>query len=148
MNTNMKHIVKLFQSKEIKPTVQRLRIFEYLSKEVNHPAVETIYENILKEIPTISKTTVYNTLNLFLEKRLISAVIITGTEIRYDIEVQPHHHFLCKKCGKIINLDVHCPISDGKVNIVQGNLIEEVHGYFKGICKDCLKYQKTRKELI
>lgn len=145
MNTNMKHIVKLFQSKGVKPTVQRLKIFEYLSKEVNHPSAEMIYENVLKEIPTISKTTVYNTLNLFLKKGLVSVVTITGTEIRYDVECKPHHHFLCKKCGKIINLDVHCPISDGKVNIVQGNIIEEVHGYFKGVCKDCLKDQKQER---
>ena len=94
-------------------------------------------EIIAKRIPTISKTTVYNTVNLFLESGLIHAVTITGTKIRYDINSQNHHHFLCKKCGKIIDIDVECPFAKGRVEEIYGNKIEEIHGYFKGVCKEC-----------
>jgi len=137
MITNVKQLKIQLESKGIKPTYQRLCILEYLENNQNHPTAEMIYENISKRIPTMSKTTIYNTLNLFLEKGLIHAVTITGTEVRYDINTSSHHHFLCRKCGKIIDIDIECPFVKGETTQVDGNEIEEVHGYFKGICKEC-----------
>ena len=143
----MKTLKGILEKKGIKPTYQRLKIFEYMSRNtLNHPTVEMIYERLLKEMPTISMTTVYNTLNAFLEKGLVDAITITGTEMRYDSNTASHHHFLCKYCGRIIDIDVTCPVSEGK-NAQHGHRVEEVHGYFKGICKDCLKDRKNRAEV-
>ena len=137
MITNMKHIKNKLEAKKVKPTYQRLCVLEYLEKNMNHPTAEMIYENISKRIPTMSKTTIYNTLNLFLENGLLHAVTITGTELRYDINTSSHHHFLCRKCGKIVDIEVKCPFCDGEITQIDGNEIEEIHGYFKGICKEC-----------
>jgi len=145
MITNLKQLKKLLGEKGIKPTYQRLKILEYMSKNMkNHPTVEMIHEELLKDIPTISLTTVYNTLNTLLEKGLVYSVTITGTETRYDLDTSPHHHFLCKKCGKIIDMDIRCAFAEGEKKTVRGNKIEEVHGYFKGICKDCSKSKKGK----
>ena len=142
----MKRLKDTLEEKGIKPTFQRLKIFEYISSNKdNHPTVDMIYEELLKDIPTISMTTVYNTLNIFLEKGLVDAITITGTEIRYDFNKDSHHHFLCKKCGKITDVDVICPFSEGKKS-QYGHRIEEVHGYFKGLCRDCLKKMKNKAE--
>lgn len=142
----MKSFKTILEEKGIKPTYQRLKIFEYMSRNtVNHPTVEMIYEKLLKDIPTISMTTVYNTLNAFLEKGLVDAITITGTEMRYDFNTDSHHHFLCKQCGKIVDIEVACPFSEGK-KLHHGHRVEEVHGYFKGICKDCLKDVKNSTE--
>lgn len=142
----MKRLKDALEEKGIKPTFQRLKILEYISSNKdNHPTVEMIYEELLKDIPTISMTTVYNTLNIFLGKGLVDAITITGTEARYDLNKRSHHHFLCKKCGKITDVDVTCPFSEGKKS-QHGHRIEEVHGYFKGLCKDCLKRMKDRVE--
>jgi Fe2+ or Zn2+ uptake regulation protein len=145
MITNLKHFKELLSGKGIKPTFQRLKILEYMRKNMkNHPTVEMIHEELLKDIPTISLTTVYNTLNTLLEKGLVDGITITGTETRYDLDVSPHHHFLCKECGKIIDIDIQCPFAVGKKKVVGGNKIEEVHGYFKGICKDCAKSRRSK----
>lgn len=142
----MKNLKSILEEKGIKPTYQRLKVFEYMSKNtVNHPTVEMIYEKLLKDIPTISMTTVYNTLNVFLEKGLVDAITITGTEMRYDFNTVSHHHFLCKHCGRITDIEVTCPFSKGKKSH-HGHRVEEVHGYFKGICKDCLKDVKNSAE--
>jgi Fe2+ or Zn2+ uptake regulation protein len=106
--------------------------------------VEMIYEALSRKIPTMSMTTVYNTLSAFLEKDLVAEVTITGTEVRYDFVTTPHHHFLCKKCGKIIDIDIKCPIGDKKK--IYGHRIEEFHRYIKGICKDCLKSEKNKSK--
>jgi Fe2+ or Zn2+ uptake regulation protein len=135
---NMEKLKNVLQSKDLKPTFQRLKILGYLNQHPDeHPTVEHIHEALARKIPTISMTTVYNTLSAFLNKGIVEAVTITGTEIRYDIKTKHHHHFLCKRCGHILDIEIKCPLTEK--NTIQGNKIDEWHGYLKGICKDCLK---------
>ena len=142
MNTKLKQSKQTLQAKGLKPTYQRLRILGYLEEHENHPTVEMIYEDLVKEIPTISKTTIYNTLNALLETGIIHAITITGTETRYDSEDFPHHHLLCKGCGKIIDIDIKCPYVNQ--NEIDGHRVDERHGYFKGVCRECLKKKDKR----
>jgi len=135
------------ESKDLKPTYQRLKVLEYLHKHRNnHPTAETIYHALVGKIPTISVTTIYNTLNILLKKGLVSAETITGSEIHYDSVTDPHHHFLCVKCGKIVDIDIKCPFVQGKRKTVNGHRIKEVHGYFKGLCRDCYKKEKNKNK--
>lgn len=120
----------------IKPSYQRMKIFEYLMENKNHPTVDMIYKALSPEIPTLSKTTVYNTLNLFMEKNIARVIVIEENETRYDANTTVHGHFKCEKCGKIEDLDMN--LEHLNPNIFHGNKIEEYHLYFKGICKDCL----------
>ncbi|KPL01197.1 MAG: hypothetical protein AMJ91_01195 [candidate division Zixibacteria bacterium SM23_73_3] len=132
MNTKLKQSKQTLQAKGL----------GYLEEHENHPTVEMIYEDLVKEIPTISKTTIYNTLNALLETGIIHAITITGTETRYDSEDFPHHHLLCKSCGKIIDIDIKCPYVNQ--NEIDGHRIDERHGYFKGDCRECLKKKDKR----
>ena len=100
--------------------------------------------------PSLSKTTVYNSLQLLAKEGIIKSISISNSELRYDFNNQNHHHFLCKKCGKILDIDilcnkchvnqfneVTCPSVADLIN--KGYEIEEIHGYFKGICDGCKK---------
>jgi Fe2+ or Zn2+ uptake regulation protein len=129
--------------KGLKSTYQRILILDYLHANSNkHFTAELIYEKLSKRAPTLSLTTVYNTLSSFVEAGLVSAITITGTEVRYELTTTPHHHLLCKQCGRIIDINIKCPNANRKN--IQGYKIDEVHGYFKGICKDCLKKQRKQ----
>lgn len=130
------------EEKKIKPTYIRLKILNYLETNKTHPTAEAIFKALVKEIPTISRTSVYNTLNVFYKKGIITPIFITGLEARFDSNISPHHHFLCERCGQIIDLDIEC--SYYKKGNVQGHRITELHGYFKGICKDCLKKEEKK----
>lgn len=141
MITKMESFKNRLQSKEIKPTYIRLKILDYLEKNKVHPTAEAIYKALEKEIPTISRTSVYNTLSVFYEKGLATQLFITGLEARFDNNISPHHHFLCEKCSQIIDLDIEC--SYFKKENVKGHRITELHGYFKGICRDCLKKERA-----
>jgi len=132
----MERVKKLLESKGIRPTHQRLKILKYLEDNKQHPTVDIIYGVMKKDIPTISKTTVYNTLNSLIENGVVLPIIITGKETRFDSIVTPHHHFYCEKCGKILDLKVEC--EHFKKGNIQGHKIKEMHGYYKGICKNCL----------
>ena len=141
--SNSAKLKEMLTAKGLKPTYQRLLILDYLNGNPRkHLTAELIYEALSKETPALSLTTVYNTLGSFLEAGLISAITITGTEVRYELTTKPHHHLLCKRCGRIIDIDIQCP--NIKRKSIKGYKIEEVHGYFKGICKSCLKKQSKQ----
>ena len=129
--------VKLLKENSIKITSQRLGILRYLDKNRTHPTVDEIYSALKEKNPSLSKTTVYNSVETLNEHGVIQSLTISGHELRYDFRNDMHHHFLCKKCGAIIDIDIKCP-NIGKV-IESGHKVEDVQGYFKGICKDCMK---------
>ena len=137
----MEKYVKVLKEKNLKITPQRLMVLKYLGEHCTHPTTEEIYANLKSNNPSLSKTTVYNTLEVLEQNSIIQSLTISGSELRYDIKEGMHHHFLCKKCGVIIDIDVECPNLNKMLEC--GHKVEEVHGYFKGICKNCIKKEKN-----
>ena len=129
--------VKLLKENSIKVTPQRLEILKYLDENRTHPTVDEIYSELKEKNPSLSKTTIYNSLETLKEHAIIQSLTISGTELRYDFENKIHHHFLCKICGNIIDINIKCPNLE-KI-LKGGHKVEEVHGYFKGNCKKCMK---------
>ena len=129
--------VTILKQNQLKITPQRLAIMKYLDENRTHPTADRIYIDLKEKNPALSKTTVYNSVETLKEHGIIQSLTISGSESRYDFENKMHHHFLCKKCGEIIDIDIECP-NIGKM-LESGHNVEEVHGYFKGICKKCLK---------
>ena len=122
--------------KNIKPSYPRMKILEYLVTQKNHPTVDNIYTDLVKEMPTLSKTTVYNTLNSFIKEDIARVITIEEGETRYDAEIENHGHFKCTKCGEIHDFKINElglekeGLEDFKIN--QKNF------YYLGLCKDCL----------
>lgn len=139
-----KKYVKMLKENSIKTTLQRLEILRYLDDHRTHPTADQIYTDLKEKNPSLSKTTVYNSLEIFKEHGIIQTLTISGSELRYDFKCTMHHHFLCKKCGRIIDIDISCPHIE-KIR-KEGYQIDEVHGYFKGVCKDCLQKEKMKVE--
>ncbi len=132
-----KKIKDILIKHNIRPSIQRLIIFEYLYGNKEHPNVDVIFNAVYKKIPTLSKTTVYNTLKLFEEHNLVQSLNIEENETRYDAYVEPHIHFKCEKCNKIF--DLHYNNSDiMNIKKINGNKILHKKFYFSGICKECL----------
>ncbi|MFW6122360.1 MAG: Fur family transcriptional regulator [Petrotogales bacterium] len=136
-----KKYVKLLKENSIKNTPQRLEILRYLDEHRIHPTAEKIYSDLKEKNPSLSKTTVYNSLEIFKEHDIIQSLTISGSELRYDFENKMHHHFLCTKCGRIYDIYFKCPnIEKIRQKIrSEGHQIDEVYGHFKGICKACLQ---------
>jgi Fe2+ or Zn2+ uptake regulation protein len=132
----------LLNTKGIRVTPQRIAVYKVL-KEKCHATAEEIYEEIKREFPMMSFATVYSILELFKEKGLANELKIDFVKSTFDIRTDGHHHFMCKKCGRIYDVDISpCEIlKKGKVN---GHKIESFQGYFYGICKKCnMKMQKS-----
>ena len=133
----LEEYVKILKENHLKVTPQRLIVLEYLGEHFTHPTTDQIYKDLKTNNPSLSKTTVYNALEVLEKNSIIQSITISGSELRYDFKHGMHHHFLCKKCGRITDIDVECP-NLGKM-LECGHNVEEVHGYFKGVCKKCMK---------
>jgi len=129
--------VEILKKNDLKVTSQRLVVLQYLDGNCTHPTADQIYTDLKTNNPSLSKTTVYNALDALQKHGIIQAITISGSELRYDILHGMHHHFYCKKCGKIVDIDISCP--NIKKMSEFGHKVEEIHGYIKGICKECLK---------
>ena len=138
-------VVKRLQTHNIKPSVQRIAIMNYLMEHHTHPTVDEIYTALSPSIPTLSKTTVYNTLKLLSEQGAAQTLTIDERNTCYDADTNPHVHFLCKRCGKIY--DLHCDANIKKVEDtdMDGHEVQEIHYYYKGICKDCIENEQFIK---
>lgn len=130
-------ISDILKNNNVKPSIQRMKIYEYLINKKTHPTVEEIYSILNKELPTLSKTTVYNTLNVFIENGITQRLTIDENETRYDADISDHGHFKCTNCGKV--LDFRFEKLSYEVKQLEGYEIKECHVYFKGICYECKK---------
>lgn len=119
----------------IKPTYHRIKILEYLDQNKTHPTADTIYNGLFATVPTLSKTTVYNTMDVFKAHHLVTAISITETELRYEYQGQMHQHFLCRSCGEIF--DVYCDCENNHLTEIEGHRVENISCYLKGICRNC-----------
>lgn len=120
----------------IKPSIQRMAIVEYMMEHRIHPTADEIYNALYIKVPTLSKTTVYNTLKLFTEQGAVLALVIDDKNVRFDIDTSVHAHFQCNYCNKIFDI----PLKDYELLQVKqiGELvITESHLYYKGYCKTC-----------
>jgi Fe2+ or Zn2+ uptake regulation protein len=119
----------------VKASLPRVKIYEYLNTHKSHPTVDEIYNALSDELITLSKTTVYNTLDLFVKHHLAVQVLIEDNEARYDADTSNHGHFKCVKCHTVYDFDYDLSTSD--IPSLEGFHLEEYHTYIRGVCKNC-----------
>ncbi len=124
------------KEKNIRLSHQRLKVLEYLTTNLNHPTADQIYTGLHNDIPTLSKTTVYNTLSTLTEAGLVKVITIEENEARYDINTHNHGHFKCEKCKKIYDFNIE--IKKLETHELDGFQLNDKNVYFKGLCQQCL----------
>ena len=122
--------IQMLQENGIRPSMIRIMVLEYLLEHRIHPTVEEVYGALLEKAPTLSKTSVYNTLHLLAEKNMILEITIDPVKVRYDADTSLHGHFKCDQCGEVW---------DFAVGQVQTSLSKEFdiktkEIYFTGLC--------------
>ncbi len=128
-------IISLFKSKGFRATPQRIAVFDYVYSNRTHPDVLEIYDFVLKNNPSFSKTTVYNALKSLTEYGFLKTVCIDGERIRYDANTALHGHFRCEGCGKIFDFEV----SGLKFKVPEGFIVKQKDVYYSGLCNCCKK---------
>ena len=125
----------------IRPSVQRLAIFEYVRQSCQHPTAEVVYEALCDELGSLSLTTVYNTLKLFVDAGLISMLTIDDTFRCFDGNRNYHAHFRCNHCGCIVDMEMKKEFIS-LVEGIEGYEVTDAQLYLKGLCPVCIKKMK------
>lgn len=128
---------ELLRNSGVKPSHQRVMVLSYLLSHEVHPTVERIHRDLLPQMHTLSKTTVYNTLSVLAQTGLVKEVRIEGNEARYDVVTEEHGHFKCERCGGIFDFEVD--MLSLMAHMPDDFQVRERNVYFKGICKKCLE---------
>lgn len=125
----------------LKHSKQRDSIKDFLKGRTDHPTAETVYTHIRESIPNISLATVYRNLTLLTNLGEIRRLHTGDGPDHFDGNVEFHDHFICRGCGKVIDL-----MSEEKPGSVRsmdgsvfGGMVESRQAFFYGLCPDCLK---------
>lgn len=135
METNT--TLSCLQAHGIKPSLQRMAVMTYLIEHRTHPTADEIYTALHPSIPTLSKTTVYNTLKLLTEKGAALQLTIDERNCCFDADTSPHAHFLCTRCGRVYDMKLNQAELKKCACVPDEFQTEDAQLYLRGCCPRC-----------
>jgi Fur family transcriptional regulator, iron response regulator len=99
-----KDAVTVLRDHGIQPSAQRVAVANYVLNTCDHPSAEKVAAEVRKSFPMISRATVYNTLNLMVEKGLLREFVLDDGKTVFDANVSSHHHFVDERSGRIYDI--------------------------------------------
>lgn len=119
-------------------TAQRLALLRAVIKHP-HSTAERIADEVRKELGTISRQAVYNTLGTLVDRGILRRIQPAGSPALYEDRVgDNHHHLICRNCGKTV--DVCCAVGARPCLTPvdsAGFLIDEAEVIYWGVCPEC-----------
>lgn len=140
---NYEKLKELLKQKGLKFTTQRRIIFEILKKhQGDHLTAEEIYELVKKECPEIGLATIYRTVQLLQELKLIERLNLDDGYIRYEIgkneDEHHHHHLICNICGQVYEVkDDLLDALEDQIKEKYDFIVTDHKVKFYGICNKC-----------
>lgn len=119
-------IVEVLRSHGINPTRQRVEIAHALFARCEHLSADRLLAIVNSGNAGISKATVYNTLNLLVEKKLVREVIVDPNRVFYDPNMTPHHHVFNVDTGELTDIEVGSIAVSGLPRLPEGMMAESV----------------------
>jgi Fur family peroxide stress response transcriptional regulator len=125
----------------LKLTPQRIAIVRELADDLSHPTAQALFERLRPAFPTMSFATVYSTLDVLVDRGLTGALAADhGTRgVRFDPNVEPHHHAICDACGSVIDIPLDALEGTPAPRLLQGSrfrVLREERTY-RGLCDRC-----------
>lgn len=130
--------VTLMRARGFRVTPQRQLILDAICEGKGHTTPEAIYARVRSKAPAVNRATVYRTLDFLCELRMVVAIRI-GDQTFYEIAGdKPHHHLICRKCERMIQID-HATLESFVETIEQkhGFKIDMDHLGLFGLCEQC-----------
>ena len=122
---------------ELRLTPQRFAVLEYLTRAPGHPTADQIAAEINRRFPRASRATVYNTLGALREAGLVREVLLDDAVTRYESNIEPHHHFVCRACGRLEDVPPDAFDTPARVELEGGHEVEAVEVVLRGLCGPC-----------
>lgn len=93
--------VSVLRDHGIQPSAQRVAVARYVLRTDEHPSADKVWSRVRRQLPILSRATVYNTLNLFVRKGLLQELVLAEGKVIFDPKVERHHHFIDQATGSI-----------------------------------------------
>jgi len=119
-------VADLLRRHDINPTHQRIEIAYALFSRGEHVSADQVLAAVNGRHSETSKATVYNTLKLFLEKKLVREVIVDPSKVFYDPNTEPHHHLYNVDTGELADIDASRIEISGLPQLPDGMVTEGV----------------------
>ena len=129
-------MIEKYKDSGLKLTPQRIAILRYLEGNIEHPSADDIYKAMSKRFPTMSFSTVYNTLETLRRHGQIIELNFDPFKKRFDPDPKPHHHFICVRCQKILDVRNEFSLKPPRIESEEFEIIGS-HIEFYGICSKC-----------
>ena len=124
-------VVEKLRGHGVQPSALRVAVGEYVLATKEHPSAERVFSRVKRRFPMVSRATVYNTLNLFVEKGLLQQLVLSGGHVVFDPCVENHHHFVDEETGKIHDIP-WAAIEVKGVGRLKGFDVRKFHVVLKG----------------
>lgn len=134
MKTN---IVEILLDKGIRPSPQRVALLAAIRPRKDHPTAEMLFEELRPTMPTISKTTVLNTMRLLQSAGLVRDVRSEEGELRFDGNCDFHAHFKCRECGGLFDIFPEVVHKETFVDLPENFVIDDEQLIYYGLCPKC-----------
>lgn len=117
-------------------TIQKEKIKESF-RYLKHPTATEVFEYVSQYIPNISMGTVYRNLNNFVEANELKLVILDDNIERFDSCLDLHHHMICEKCNKIVDINYNIDDTIQDIELKNNVKINDYTIILKGLCNKC-----------
>ena len=130
-----------------KHSKKRDAILVYLRGRSDHPSADQIFRGLKPLHPELSLGTVYRNLGILAQEGLISSAGPVNGQERYEARTDRHSHFVCRCCGRVIDLKLPDLIRElyGEIEYSMGCIPEHHSLTITGLCPDCLKGEMQKK---
>jgi Fur family transcriptional regulator, peroxide stress response regulator len=119
-------------------TAQRMAVFQALVGDSTHPTAEFMFIRIRETLPSLSLSTVYRILESLESEGLIRRVSTSNGVTRFDANLDPHQHLICRVCGRMTDFAEaslsRLPLPDIQAD---GFFAEELDIRVVGTCRGC-----------
>jgi Fur family peroxide stress response transcriptional regulator len=141
----LKLLEGICRSRGVPCTVQRRTILQAVVESNNHPTADEVLEAVKGRLLGLSRTTVYRVLDALADWGVIRRLQHAGGAARFDGKTRRHHHLVCNKCHKVIDLDdpgldrLRLPRLD-----TGGFAVEDFSVHLTGTCPACRRKKPAR----
>lgn len=156
MQLDREEFEKLLREKGLKVTTQRLAVLAVLSQKLDrHLTAEEIYDLVKVSNPEIGLATVYRTIQMLLELKIIDRINLDDGYVRYELghvyeseDSHHHHHLICVKCGRVMSFQGDLLEEfEKRIEDKTGFWIQDHDVKLYGYCTDCQEKQDSKREV-
>jgi Fur family peroxide stress response transcriptional regulator len=147
IQTSARYLQRKEEPLETKYARKGSAVYSALAATKLHPSADTLYRDLQKVYPNISRTTVYANLTKLREEGSVICVGVVDGRERYDANTRPHPHFICEQCGTVLDVKglPEPPSLDRQAEVTNPIKVSYHELIFRGLCGECAGITQSTK---